>query len=98
MVVGLLVLAVGAAAFFAGRESADPAPASALPGTYAAGREAAFAGFDGGWDYGAPYIVTLKRGRPGITYEFARRWPMGPGLEYRMCDRDICTRTSPAGP
>jgi len=98
VVVGLLVLAVGAAAFFAGRESADPAPAPALPGTYAAGREAAFTGFDGGWDYGAPYIVTLKRGGPGITYEFARRWPMRPGLEYRMCDRDICTRRSSAGP
>ena len=98
MVVGLLVLAVGAAAFFVGRESADGPPAPALPGTYAAGREAAFTGFDGGWDYGAPYIVTLQRGGPGITYRFARRWPMRPGLEYRMCDRDICTRRSPVGP
>ena len=98
MVLGLLVLAVGVAAFFAGWESADRPPAPALPGTYAAGREAAFTGFDGGWDYGAPYIVTLQRGGPGITYRFARRWPMRPGLEYRMCDRDICTRRSPAGP
>jgi hypothetical protein len=92
------VLAVGAVAFFAGRESSDRPPAPALPGTYAAGREAAFTGFDGGWDYGAPYIVTLQRGGPGITYRIARRWPMRPGLEYRMCDRDICTRRSPAGP
>jgi hypothetical protein len=95
VVVGLLVLAVGAAAFFAGRESADPAPAPARPGTYAAGRAAAFTGFDGGWDYGAPYIVTLKRGGPGITYQFARRLPMRPGLEYRVCGDDVCSRAAP---
>jgi hypothetical protein len=98
VVVGLLVMAVGAAAFFAGRESADPPPAPALPGTYGAGREAAFTGFDGGWDYGAPYIVTLQRGGPGITYRFARRWLMRPGLEYRICDRGICSRRLLAGP
>jgi hypothetical protein len=98
VLVGLLVLAVGAAAFFAGRESADRSAAPPLPGTYAAGREAAFTGFDGGWDYGAPYIVTLQRGGPGITYRFARRWPMRRGLEYRICDRDVCSRRSSAGP
>jgi hypothetical protein len=90
--VGLLALAVGAAAFFAGRESADRSPARPLPGSYAAGREAAFTGFDGGWDYGTPYIVTLERGGPGTTYRFARRWPMSPGLEYRACGRDVCSR------
>jgi hypothetical protein len=98
VLVSLLVLAAGVGAFLAGRESADRPPAPPLPGTYAAGREAAFTGFDGGWDYGTPYIVTLQRGGPGITYRFARRWPMRPGLEYRICDREICTRRSPVGP
>jgi hypothetical protein len=94
----LLVLAVGATAFFAGRESANRPAAPALPGTYAAGREAAFTGFDGGWDYGVPYIVTLQRGGRGITYGFARRWPMRSGLEYRICGRDVCSRRPGAGP
>jgi hypothetical protein len=98
VLVGLLVLAVGAAAFFAGRESADRPLAPALPGSYAAGREAAFTGFDGGWDYGAPYIVTLQRGGPGITYRIARRWPMRSGVEYRICGRDVCSGRSQAGP
>jgi hypothetical protein len=93
--VSLLVLAAGAAAFVAGRESAHPPPAPSLPGTYTAGREAAFNGFDGGWDYGTPYIVTLQRGGAGITYQLARRWPMRPGLEYRTCEREICIRRSP---
>ncbi len=92
MLVGLLALAVGAAAFFVGRESADRPPAPPLPGTYAAGREAAFTGFDGGWDYGAPYIVTLQRGGSGITYAFARCWPMSFGVAYRICAYDICSR------
>jgi hypothetical protein len=95
VLVGLLVLAVGAAAFFAGRESSDRSPAPPLPGTYAAGREAAFTGFDGGWDYGMPYIVTLERGGPGITYRFARRWPMRPGVDYRICGGDVCSHGAP---
>jgi hypothetical protein len=88
-------VAAVAGAFVLGRETADRPSSPPLRGSYAAGREAAFEGFDGGWDYGAPYIVTLERGGPGITYRFARRWPMRSGVEYRICRREICTRGAP---
>jgi hypothetical protein len=65
------VVAVGVGSFFAGRASK-----ATVSGSYAAGREAAFEGFDGGWSYGEPYVVTLKRGGPGVTYEFASRRPL----------------------
>jgi hypothetical protein len=74
VVLGLVVVAVGVGAFYGGRASVDTQPAPS--GSYAAGREAAFSGFDGGWSYGEPYIVTLKRGGPGVTYEFASRRPL----------------------
>jgi hypothetical protein len=64
-------------------------------GAFLAGRSA-FSGFDGGWAYATPYIVTLTRGGPGITYRFARRWPMLPDIEYRACGRGVCER--PARP
>jgi hypothetical protein len=95
------VLAVAGGAFLAGRATAGhgsaPAPARPHPGTYdagyLAGREDAFSGFDGGWVLGDPYIVTLGRGGPGITYRFARRWPLLAGHEYRSCSQDIiCSR------
>jgi hypothetical protein len=62
-----------------------------MTGSFAAGREAAFSGFDGGWSYGVPYIVVLRRGGPGVTYEFASRRPMARGLAYRRCATGICT-------
>jgi hypothetical protein len=79
-------------AFFGGRASVDSNGSAAR--AYLAGREDAFSGFDGGWSYGRPYIVTLRRGGPGITYRFARRWPMLPGLEYRACRRIVCSRSA----
>ena len=96
-----VVIAVAAGAFLAGRATADrrapPAAAHSQPGSYddgyRAGREDAFSGYDGGWALGALYIVTLRRGSPGITYRFARRWPLLPGREYRSCRQDIiCSR------
>jgi hypothetical protein len=88
-VVAVLAIAVGA--FFGGRASVQqPKP---HPGTYDAGYEAAFGGFDGGWVFGAPYIVTLKHAGNGLTYKFARRWPVQPGVQYRSCPGQIiCTR------
>jgi hypothetical protein len=99
-----VLVAVGAGAFFAGRASVDRAetprrsatvPRGSFAAAYRSGRESAFSGFDGGWSYGAPYIVTLRRGGPGITYRFARRWPMTSGVEYRICGREVCTRRTP---
>jgi hypothetical protein len=92
----LVVVAVGAGAFFAGRASVDrkaaePAHASFASGVRA-GREAAFSGYDGGWGYREPYIVTLRRGGPGVTYRFDSRRLLLPGLEYRLCGKAVCVR------
>jgi hypothetical protein len=90
----ILVAGVGAGAYLLGRGSVDARPAPVPRGSFAdgfrTGREAAFSGFDGGWSYGEPYIVTLRRGGPGVTYRFARRWPMQPGRTYRTCGRWVC--------
>jgi hypothetical protein len=86
----LLAAGVIAAAFVGGRASVQRP--SVPPGGYRAGYEAAFSGFDGGWAYATPYIVTLRRGGDGITYRFARRWPMQPGVSYRACGHTVCMR------
>jgi hypothetical protein len=74
--IGVAVVAL-AAAFAVGRLSVgSPKPATAgarYNAGYLAGREAAFDGYDGGWAYGVPYAITLKRGGPGITYRIASR-------------------------
>jgi len=88
IVLALVVAAVGIGAFYGGRASKDTRPA--IGGSYAAGREAAFNGFDGGWSYGQPYIVVLKRGGPGVTYQFASRRPLAAGLDYRRCGQMVC--------
>jgi hypothetical protein len=95
LLAAVILAGVGAGAFFAGRGSVDRHPAPVLSGGYSAGREAAFSGFDGGWLFGAPYIVTLRHGGPGITYRFARRWKMAPGFEYRTCGAAVCSRRAP---
>jgi hypothetical protein len=77
--VGLAVVAL-AGAFAVGRLSAgsrQPATGGAsYDAGYLAGREAAFAGYDGGWSYGVRYEITLQRGGPGITYRIASRKPL----------------------
>jgi hypothetical protein len=95
LLAAVIVAGVGAAAFFAGRGSVDRTRAPVVGGSYAAGREAAFSGFDGGWAFGVPYIVTLRPGGPGVTYRFARRWHMVRGVEYRACGAGVCSRRAP---
>jgi hypothetical protein len=36
-----------------------------------------FGGYDGGWDYDRPYVITLKQGSDGVTYRIASRKPAG---------------------
>lgn len=78
--VGVVLAVVLAGAFGAGRLSAGGArhatAGDSYNAGYLAGREAAFAGYDGGWAYGAPYVITLRRGGPGITYRIASRMPL----------------------
>jgi hypothetical protein len=96
LLVALVIVGVGVGAFFVGRGSVDRTPAPVARGSFAdgyrSGREAAFAGFDGGWGFDTPYIVTLRRAGSGITYRFARRWTMEPGVDYRLCGHTVCTR------
>jgi hypothetical protein len=80
--IALAVLAL-AAAFAIGRLSAGsgkpPTAGASYNAGYRAGREAAFAGYDGGWAYGVPYEITLQRGGPGITYRIASRKQLSAG-------------------
>jgi hypothetical protein len=95
LLVAVVVAGACVGAFFAGRGSVDRPRVPAVRGSYAAGREDAFSGFDGGWTFGAPYIVTLEHGGSGVTYRFGRRWQMLPGVEYRTCDHVVCARKAP---
>ncbi|MEU4237510.1 hypothetical protein [Actinoplanes sp. NPDC026619] len=52
---------------------------------YAAGAADVFAGYDGGWDRDAPYVVVLAPGGPGITYRIASRTPLAAGVNYYLC-------------
>jgi hypothetical protein len=40
---------------------------------YAAGANDVFGGYDGGWDFGRPYTITLAHGSGGVTYRIASR-------------------------
>ena len=99
IIAALLAVVIVAGAFLVGRHSAGGGKPAAAPGSYRAGylagREDAFGNFDGGWGYGEPYVVVLRRGGPRITYRVAERWPMHPGVEYRVSGRTLCTRPAP---
>ena len=97
LVVGVVVVLIGIGAFYGGGGSkgARTNHPPAVTGSYAAGREAAFNGFDGGWSYGQPYIVVLKRGGPGVTYQFASRRPVVPGFDYQLCGKTVCVHRVP---
>jgi hypothetical protein len=59
---------------------------------YTAGANDAFAGYDGGWTLGVPWIVTLERGSGQIDYRFSSRTPVQPGVDYSLCPdgRGLC--------
>jgi hypothetical protein len=50
-----------------------PAARSAFEAGYAAGANDVFGGYDGGWDLGRPYTITLAHGSDGVTYRIASR-------------------------
>lgn len=62
------------------------APAkAAFEDGFQAGANEVFTGYDGGWSYDVPYIVTLTRGGTGVTYRLASRTPLHPGVDYHLC-------------
>jgi hypothetical protein len=57
-----------------GRALQQPAQArDAFKAGYAAGANDVFGGYDGGWDYDRPYVITLTKGSDGVTYKIATR-------------------------
>jgi hypothetical protein len=54
-----------------------PRARDAFQAGYAAGANDVFGGYDGGWDYDRPYVITIGKGMNGITYEIASREPAG---------------------
>jgi hypothetical protein len=50
-----------------------PQARDAFQAGYEAGADDVFGGFDGGWDYDVPYVITLKKGTDGVTYAIATR-------------------------
>jgi hypothetical protein len=40
---------------------------------YVSGANDVFGGYDGGWDYDRPYVITLEKGERGITYRIKSR-------------------------
>jgi hypothetical protein len=46
---------------------------AAFDAGYRAGANSAFAGYDGGWTLGEPYVIVLANGGNGITYRIASR-------------------------
>jgi hypothetical protein len=62
---------------------------AAFDNGYQAGANEVFTGYDGGWSYATPYIVTLARGGAGVTYRLASRTPLQPGVAYYLCPGSI---------
>jgi hypothetical protein len=57
-----------------GRALQQPTAArDAFKAGYQAGANDVFGGYDGGWDYDRPYVITLKKGSNGVTYRIATR-------------------------
>jgi hypothetical protein len=52
---------------------------------YAAGANDAFAGYDGGWTPGAPYLITIGLGQGDIVYRIVDRVPLDPNVDYYLC-------------
>ena len=59
---------------------------------YAAGANDVFAGYDGGWTFGMPWVVTLTHGGADISYRIRQRTPIEPGISYFLCPdgRGLC--------
>jgi hypothetical protein len=62
---------------------------------YVAGANDVFAGYDGGWAIGVPYVVTMAEASGHIVYRIKTREPMKPDVNYHLCadGHDICQET-----
>jgi hypothetical protein len=60
---------------------------------YAAGESDAFGSFDGGWELGLPYLVTVQRAPGAAVYRISNRTLVLPDVAYSLCadGKSICT-------
>lgn len=60
---------------------------------YAAGENDAFGNFDGGWELGLPYLVTVQRPPGAAVYRISNRTLVLPDVDYFLCPdgKSICT-------
>jgi hypothetical protein len=73
--------------------AADSQPVQdAFNAGYTAGTTDAFAGYDGGWDFSTPYVVSIQAGSGAIVYRIDTREPVQADVNYYLCpDRhDLC--------
>lgn len=62
---------------------------------YVAGGNDAFAGYDGGWTMGVPYVVIFEPGNGQIVYHIKTRVPFESGQVYYLCanGHTLCHRS-----
>jgi hypothetical protein len=58
---------------------------AAFEAGYTAGTNDVFAGYDGGWSTGVPYIITLANGAGQVEYRIKTREPIKPNVNYYLC-------------
>jgi hypothetical protein len=71
-----------------------PGARDAFNAGYVAGANDAFGGYDGGWSFGVPYVVTLSHPDGPIGYRIVSRTEMVPGATYVLCPdgHGVCRR------
>jgi hypothetical protein len=71
-----------------------PGARGAFDSGYVAGANDQFSGYDGGWSFEVPYLVTLSHPDGPIGYRIASRVEMAPGVDYYLCPdgHSVCRR------
>lgn len=62
-----------------------PSVEQAFTDGYVAGANDAFAGYDGGWGLGDPYVITVERATGKVVYRINSRTPVQEGVSYYLC-------------
>ena len=61
--------------------------AKAFEAGHRSGLEDSFAGYDGGWNLGQPYVVVIGKGAGGVTYRIQSRERLRAGVAYQLCKK-----------
>ena len=52
---------------------------------YVAGAADVFAGYDGGWSFATPFVITVEPGRGRVVYRIKDRERIRPNTDYFLC-------------